>query len=141
MEIYLDTSALIKLYVMEDGQELVQKAVLNAARVGTSMVAYAEARAGLARRLRDGDFTTEQHRDTVYSLDVDWISYDRRRLSDSVALHAGELAERYALRGFDAIHLASAMRFTDRSVDGQFLAFDRRLTNAAQEAGLTVFSG
>jgi len=61
--VYLDTSALVKLYAEEEeGGELVRRAVAEAERIATSTVAYAEARAGLARKLREGVFTDEEHR-------------------------------------------------------------------------------
>ncbi len=48
MILYLDTSALVKLYVSEEGSEIVRGAVESAGRVATSRIAYAEARAALA---------------------------------------------------------------------------------------------
>ena len=57
MVVYLDTSAPLKLYVEEEGRELVREAVGAAEVAATSTVAYAEARVGLARRLREEDFT------------------------------------------------------------------------------------
>jgi hypothetical protein len=43
------------------------------------------------------------------------------------------MAERYALRGFDAVHLASAARLRERFEDLRFLAFDERLTASARQ--------
>ncbi len=137
--IYLDTSALLKLYVKEEGCELVRQAVGVASTVATSTVAYAEARAGLARRFREGDFTDEEHRGAVKDLNGDWPVYDRLSVSDSVAYQAGELAERYALRGYDAVHLASAVRLSERFGNLRFLAFDGRLNDAAKAADLAVY--
>ncbi len=137
--IYLDTSALLKLYVEEEGCELVRQAVGVASTVATSTVAYAEARAGLARRFREGDFTDEEHRGAVNDLKGDWPVYDRLNVSDSVAYQAGELAERYALRGYDAVHLASAVRLSERFGNLRFLAFDGRLNDAAKAADLAVY--
>lgn len=77
MVIYLDTSALLKLYVEEEGRELALAAVEESERVATSTVAYAEARAALARRLREGDFTGEEHREVISDLNEDWRTYDR----------------------------------------------------------------
>lgn len=57
MVLYLDTSALLKLYVEEEERELMLAAVEESERAATSAVAYVEARAGLARRLQEGDFT------------------------------------------------------------------------------------
>jgi predicted nucleic acid-binding protein len=137
--VYLDTSALIKLYIEEEGCEIVRKAVGEAELTATSTVAYAEARAGLARRLREGDFTDEEHRGTVEDLDGDWNTYARLNVSDGLARSAGALAERHALRGFDSIHLASALRLAEKFEEVRFLAFDDRLARAAREASIASY--
>lgn len=128
----MDTSALVKLYVAEEGRELVVKAVMESVRVATSTVAYPEARAALARRRREGELSEEECRRAVKALDEGWESYDRLIVSDAVARRAGAMAERYALRGFDAIHLASAARLREKFEDLHFLAFDDRLVDAAR---------
>jgi uncharacterized protein len=139
MVIYFDTSALLKLYVEEERRELVTEAV-EFATIVTSTVTYAEARAGLARRLREGDFTDRERREIATKLDVDWLTFDRLEVSNLVAFHAGQLAEEFALRGYDAIHLASALYLAERFEGLRFLAFDHRLNNAARDAGLPVDS-
>lgn len=138
MVIYLDTSALLKLHVDEDDRELVAEAT-QSAKIAVSTVVYAEARAGLARRLREGDFTDQEHRDMVAALDEDWRTFDRLHVSSLIAYYAGQLAQQYALRGYDAIHLALAKRFAQRFEELRFMAFDRRLANAASEAGVRVY--
>lgn len=140
--IYLDTSALLKLYVREEGRELVREAIGAAEGAATSTVAYAEARAGLARRLREDDFTDEEHRRIVERLSDEWRRYARLAVSNLLAYRAGFLAERHGLRGFDAIHLASAVQFSENTDDSlEFLAFDGRLNDAAREASLIVYGG
>ncbi len=141
MIVYLDTSALLKLYVEEAGREVVREATGAAEVAATSTVAYAEARAALARLLREGDFTEAEHRQVVERLDREWRGYHRLAVSDLVARRAGELAQRHALRGFDAIHLASAARLEERFRDLSFLAFDGRLLDAAKEASMSVYGG
>lgn len=136
MNLYLDTSALVKLYVAEEGRELVIEAVRNADRVATSTVAYAEARAAFARLKREGDLDEEGYRRVVESLEEGWEGYDRLTVSDVVARRAGDMAEKHALRGFDAIHLASAARLKERFEDLRFLAFDARLLDAARRSML-----
>jgi len=54
MILYLDTSALVKVYVEEEGSPLVQGLIAGASLVATSRIAYAEARAALARASREG---------------------------------------------------------------------------------------
>lgn len=98
------------------------------------MVAYAEARAAFARRLREGMLTADEHRLVVTKFNSGWNAYDRVPVSDAIAYSAGDIAERYALRGYDAIHLASAVAL-DREIDNlsvRFLTFDERLLTAAR---------
>jgi uncharacterized protein len=56
-----------------------------------------------------------------------------------LARQAGELAEKHALRGFDAIHLASALELWQLMGEvPEFLAYDTRLTDAARSEGLAT---
>lgn len=132
--LYLDTSALVKLFMRENRHEQVETATRKATRVALSIVAYPEARSAFARKLREGVLSQADHDRIVRSLDEAWIRFDRVRVTDEVAHTAGEIAERLALRGFDAIHLASAMTLNEQLEDDvYFLAFDERLMNAARQ--------
>lgn len=53
MTLYLDTSSLVKLYVTESGSDVVRQLVGGAKVVATSVVAYPETRAALARLRRE----------------------------------------------------------------------------------------
>ena len=137
MNLYLDTSALVKLYVEEAGSREVAARVEQATMVATSRVAYPEARAALARRHREKAFAAAALRRAVAALDRDLGAYVVVELNDRLARLAGALAERRALRGFDAIHLASALEFAQLSgATPWFYAFDARLTDAAIAEGL-----
>lgn len=139
--LYLDTSALVKLYVAEQESDEVHVAVGESEGVATSTVAYAELRAAFGRRRRVGDLDDEAHRRAITRIDEDWRSYFRIPVSNFIAYRAGEMAERYALRGFDAIHLASAARLNQRFPEGRFLAFDARLVEAARAASVPLYEG
>ena len=54
----------------------------------------------------------------------------------ALAQYAGELADERALRGYDAVHLASALALG--SGDTILVTWDRDLSNAAASAGLAV---
>ena len=139
MILYLDTSALVKLYVREAGSGEVKKLARESAALATSIVAYAETRAAFARLMREGVTVEKRHRERLKQFNADWESFMRIELGHAVARTAGELAEAYALRGFDAIHLASALWLNDTSGGQlQFSAFDARLRAAAERAGLPV---
>lgn len=125
----------------EEGRDLVLEAIEEAGSVATSTVAYAEARAALARKEREGELDHEQHLRSVGALNAQWQGFVRLPVSDPIAYRAGEMAERYSLRGFDAIHLASAARLGERFEDLRFLGFDARLVEAAHAASVPVYDG
>ena len=133
MDLYLDTSALVKLYLNEPHRDVVETGVRDASQVSTSMDAYAEARSAFARRLRENALTREQHDDIVHALNEDWIQLNRVTVTDDIALSAGNVAQRHALRGLDAIHLASAVWMMQFFRDLVFLTFDDRLMQAARQ--------
>ena len=81
---YLDTSALVKLYVHEQGSETVCKLVEAASVVATSKVAYPEARAALARGLREDLLAKKDYRLVVAALQHDWTRYLALEVSDSL---------------------------------------------------------
>lgn len=139
MILYLDTSALVKLYVREIGSVRVRNALQRATAAATSVVAYAEARAAFARLHREARTNPRRHRERIAQLNVDWESLMRVELTASVLRLAGETAETYELRGFDSIHLASALSLRDRTdMPFTFAVFDQRLRDGAARAGLAL---
>lgn len=139
MILCLDTSALVKLYVREAGSAQVRTWLARASAVATSVVAYAETRSAFARLHREGLAGDKRHLDRIAGLNADWESFVRIDLTASVLRLAGETAETYAVRGFDAIHLASALWLRDQmDVPFAFAAFDQRLLDGAARAGLSV---
>jgi predicted nucleic acid-binding protein len=130
---YLDTSSLVKLYVLEQGAPAVRSLVENADLVATSVMAYAEARAAFARRARERGLTRTEHRRVCGDLESDWPFYLSIEVTQAVSRHAGDVAEKHALRGVDALHLATFLALLAR-MQGQtvrFSSFDARLNAAA----------
>ena len=139
MILYLDTSALVKLYVREAGTAAMQTHAAKAEALATSVVAYAETRAVFARLKHAGITTDARHQQRLRQLDRDWDALLKVELAPDVLRSAGDLAEIYSLRGFDAIHLASALWLKARvAAPVDFAVFDKRLAAAADKAGLTV---
>ena len=137
---YLDTSALVKLYVSEEGSRAVRARVRGAEAVATSALAYAETRSAFARLVRSGHAGARQHAQRVRRFNLDWDDYMRVEVAPELIREAGDLAELHALRAFDGIHLASALWLKDRAAASVvFAVYDRRLHAAAEGAGLRVF--
>lgn len=133
MILYLDTSSLVKLYIAETGSTAVRRLVEQAEVVATSVVALPEARSAFARLAREGALTQEELGTVRRDLLRDWGSFLKVRVLKRVYERAGELAEERALRGFDALHLASYLEVLGQAPDDtvEFSAFDGRLNAAA----------
>jgi len=134
---YVDTSALVKLLVSdEDGAETAAE-IWDAADVAfTSRIAYPEARAALAAAERAGRFTRAEFghaRDALAGV------FDRCavvELGAGIAEAAGDASERFALRAYDAVHLASALAVAEGTT--VLLTWDEQLSAAGRLAGLDV---
>lgn len=97
------------------------------------MVSYAEARATFARLLREGSITGEEHDGIVEALDERWKTYEKPAVTENLLRLAGDFAQRYALRGYDAVQLASAFVCHGAHRDVRFLSFDDKLNEAAKQ--------
>ncbi len=141
MIVYLDTSSLVKLYVEEIDSEKVKGIADRAAAISTSKIAYAEARAAFARKQKEVGFSLTSLRKVVENFNKDWESYFVIEITDGLIRFAGDIAEKYLLRGLDSIHLASAVHLKDRiNSDIYFSSHDIRLNQSAEKEGLSVLS-
>jgi len=139
LRLYLDTSALVKLYVEEEGSPLVRKAVEEAETVATSIVGYVEARAAFARRHREKTISLLDYRRVIRDFESDWGRYLILQVTDVLIRQAGRLTEAHKLRAHDAIHLASATILRQRLADAvSFASWDSQLQTAARREGLDL---
>jgi predicted nucleic acid-binding protein len=137
MILYLDTSSLVKLYVEEDESSEIDNLVRASEITATSLVAYAEGRAAFARRFRERAFTQNEHERIKEFFDKDWRSYLILSITGELIKLAGDLAEKHALRGFDSIHLASALTLRhELSSPIVFSCFDDNLQKASTREGM-----
>lgn len=141
MILYLDSSALVKRFVDESGSVAVVSALAEASAVLTSLIAYPEIRAALARAVRMGRLDGRVLDALVVELDRVWAALDVVEVTDALAHRAGELAQAHGLRGYDSVHLAAALMATESlgsGIDLRFGAFDAALCTAARACGLEV---
>lgn len=140
MILYLDTSALVKRYFRETCSDEVISGWKSATQIVTSFVAYAETMASMYRKKREVSIADTLIREAINSFHQDWESFIRVEVSDELNGYIDRVVEEYPLRGFDAIHLASAMVIHERlPEDFVFACFDNRLSRAAQSEGFEVF--
>ncbi len=69
----------------------------------------------------------------------DWQHVVKIPTTEEMVILAGELAWQYGLRGYDAVHLSSALAWRDAMDETVTMAtFDKRLWQAARDSGLGV---
>jgi predicted nucleic acid-binding protein len=133
---YLDTSALVKLVINEAGSDDIRAVAYAATDLHTCRVAYPEARAAIAAMGRSARLDIARSLASRAALEGAWLRVQVIEVTSGLAATAGDLAERHALRGFDAVHLAAALEVAG---DELILAtWDARLWHAAHAEGLRV---
>jgi predicted nucleic acid-binding protein len=109
--------------------------------VATAKIAYAEIFAGLTRKLRKGNVSKPQYSVACRQFESDWLGYVRVELKDEVLTLARDLIQRHPLKGFDAVHLASALRLKIALAEEmRFAAADKNLLKAAQAEKLDAIN-
>lgn len=128
---YFDSSALVKRYVEELGSTEVQ-ALLETHLAATARLTETEVASALARRCREGAFSTIERDRAFASLRRDLRSIYRVELTSAVTRRSLDLLKRYSLRAADAVQLASCLELREQlALPVLFVAFDRRLCEAA----------
>jgi len=137
MILYLDTSALVKAYVEETHSRKVLQGMSAATASASHKVAYVEARAAFARLQREHVLDESKWEALKSEFMADWENYLQIDTTKPLLVHAGELAEVFALRGYDSLHLAAAHMLYGQSEElVVFACYDRRLNQAAGVLGL-----
>ena len=137
--VYFDSSAFVKLLVDEDGSDLAAQLWDAADAVVSSRLAYPEVQAALAAAARTGRLGASAESDAERGWADFWAATRAVELSERIAESAGDLAKRWALRGVDAVHLASALALGKNDI--VLAAWDVRLAAGAMAAGLRVVPG
>lgn len=141
---YLDTSALVKLYVREPGTDQMIRlaspsrghtlAILSLARV--------EFRASVRRRERTGDVPRDAAEALIAKMESHVHGlYLVQPVTEAVVEEAAALLDRYPLRAYDAVQLAGCLSLRSRLSElPSFVCSDRQLLSAAEHERLTVLN-
>lgn len=140
MILYLDASALVKRYVIEAGSEDVAAAIASSASTATGIISRAEVAAALAKAVRMSALTKDEAEASLSLFRGQWPDLVRVRATEAIVARADSLAWEFGLRGYDAVHLASAVSWQDLIGHRVTLAtYDRLLWQAARDLGLLPF--
>ncbi len=141
MKIYLDTSALIKLYIIENGSAYINKITAeNAAPLPVWDLHIIEFHNALKLKVFRGELTEEEaeYLSSMFKERKKAGIYftpelDRKDHTD-LCLEYTNFSPKFGCRSLDIMHVAAAVLFR---VD-QFITFDSRQANLAKETGLNT---
>ncbi len=141
MNLYIDTSALIKFYIREAGTEQVIALFNQQPLVATAALTQAEIASAMAKAIRLGwveyDNVSLAWRDFL----AHWSAYMRLPVSSMIIERAASIAWQHGLRAYDSVHLASALTWKDGiGSEVVFACYDKNLLKAAYQEGLTVWA-
>jgi predicted nucleic acid-binding protein len=135
--VYLDTSALAKLYLPESDSDEMEDALVGRRDVIVSDLSITELTSALARRVRDGDLTAAHARRVYQGVLNDAGAGEFRRAEITANTHREAerllmgVGRRVPLRAADALHLAIASLLGARVL----MTFDQRMRSAAEALG------
>lgn len=142
MILYLDTSAIVKKYFKEQGSIEVIRLWKKTSSIVTSTVAYAETLASIHRKKREtADIDQSIFKAIRLAFEKDWESFIRVDVTSALNKTIKRVTAAHPLKGFDAIHLASALIVQQRiNEEFVFACYDKSLNESAGKEGLITIS-
>jgi predicted nucleic acid-binding protein len=138
--VYLDASALVKRYVAEAGSLEVEALIGEAQAIATAVISRAEVAAALARAARTGLVAPEAGTKALQAFNADWENIVRLQLGEPLVTRAATLAWEHGLRGYDSVHLAAALAWSEAVGEIVTVAtYDRELWRGAKASGLAAW--
>lgn len=136
MIVYIDTSAFVPLLVDEPTSVTCRELWNAADAVATSRLLFVEAAAALAQATRLHRMRESHRRSALRLLEQLWREFDVVEVDAMVMRRAAEVAHLCRLRGYDAMHCASAEQLDD--ADLVVASGDRRVLRACRQLGLAT---
>jgi uncharacterized protein len=149
--LYLDSSALVKLYFKEPGSDSLLFRIKAASQAITaSVLSFTEVHAAIARKRREMDISSAGFFRLRDQFETDWSKrIEVIELNGLTMAALPRLVEQFPLKAGDAVQLSTALwlygemkRELGRERDGilEFVASDRTLAHSARKCGLQVFN-
>jgi uncharacterized protein len=144
--LYLDTSALVKLYVQEQGTEkMLEMAHPDAGnRLVILSLSRIEFRAAVRRRAKLGDIDTVLADELISEFNGHVSSvFQLQPVNEPVMNAASDAIDQHYLRAYDAMQLGGfvALRTSlGEEVQSIFVCADKNLLNAARDQGLPILN-
>ena len=136
MNLFFDTSALVKKYIHEKGSDKVAELLLLADAVYVSPITEIETYSTFKRLLVDKSITRREYEFLIHQFETDYIYYSIVEFNEPVSSNAKLLINKYQLKSLDSIQLGSVMCIKHH-ID-HFVVCDKRLIQAATREGLEI---
>ena len=138
---FLDTSAVVKRYVDEAGSAWIH-GITASEMIIVSRITWVEVLSAFSRLKREGKIDPGDILTAIQVFQYDWETlYRIVEIDLSVIGNAGQLVQKYPLRAYDSVQLASALGlyiFFSQADPKMFtfVSADNRLINAARAEGM-----
>ena len=133
MILFCDTSALLKLFIDEQGSESMINARSSSKGIAVCRITWAESMAALAQRTRIKGTNQSGLAQARTMFEQAWPGFVIADITQPLVEKAGVFAEAFALRGYDSVQLAAAHQLHEQfALPLTFACFDRRLNQAAK---------
>ncbi len=139
MNLFLDTSAVVKLYHDEEGTEKLTRFVSKHAEnlfLSVSDLTAIEIHSALLKRVRQREIGRETAQNIFLEIENDFQSYNVITVDETVKQSSVRLIDAlgvyYNLRTLDALQLASALVANSFSMVDFFVSSDKNLLSAAE---------
>lgn len=137
MTLYLDASAFVELVFPERDLDLLIAAIARADRVVTAVITLAEVSCALERARRGGLLRKAAHARAQREVESAWPGLGRLVVDEALAREGAILGRKHGLKGYDAVHLAAAVRAL-REGEVTMASWDRPLLAAAIAEGMAT---
>ena len=134
MRIFLDSSALVKRYILESGTEEVLEVCKEADEIIISVICIPEIISAFNRIIRDGKLSLEDYKKIKIDIFKDIEQATIIELSEKTIHESVISLEQCSLRAMDAIHIGSALICRP----DLFLSSDSRQCDCAVKRNLNV---
>lgn len=140
MNVYVDTSAVLKLWIDEPQAEAVRLSLEDATQIASSALARVEASSMLARLVRERRVSTAHSGLMKAEAEFHFSRIRLLEISGETLALAEQLCALHQLKSLDALHLATALILRAvEPVSWVFMTFDLKLSRAAAAEGLNIW--
>lgn len=134
---YFDSSALMKVYLEEEGSDLARQLLLSSEQPTASVLAGIEVLANLHRCKAGGRIRPQDFPQVLKDFHNNWLRMLRIPM-DAAAERAFRGCQTWRLKGADTLHLATCLTLKAQEAEVVLICADKELAHAAEREGLRV---